>query len=539
MAGLLFIPHDTHNGRTGARNRALISAHTLEHNRKLKYQARSPGNGKARMLTLVARRKPSDQPKRNPGICLRAFEGEAPFVAAGISEQATHGASLTVDSIQMRDGSLALAATPIGPIFCSQDGEDIHSIGQWYFLNQLHEAHVSYFHHAQNHWTNGIWEMARVNQPMFAGVVALASYREVALAGRCSESSYIELKGRTIFHIGKDLSRRHVKTDPLTMVAIALLAYMDMRDTHFDAARLHLLAICNLVHINEMPSYAWLYCVWIDLRYALLTGQSPILPYHIPISFRQSNSSPASVNLRTIQRASSNVANCPQTRFFNHHKAFELFNKLHALCLCSDRLEKSNSPPFGQIYDLEYNLRVMQSRVSNEESQCCITAAAELIILAVQLHVWMACRFWTPQRQESHLAFLSRASMILDTFSGILVRWSDFASAESSLWILFTIVAMMRTYGNANLMRMLGLLHSTLMTLGIHCHDDFSAKLTEWPWISDWHPIQIVHVWTMLTERFDDLVVLGPNAYDIAVPMAPSKPPQRMFLGGLEYFNSL
>jgi hypothetical protein len=49
--------------------------------------------------------------------------------------------------------------------------------------------------------------------------------------------------------------------------------------------------------------------------------------------------------------------------------------------------------------------------------------------------------------------------------------------------------------------------------------------------------VQIVHVWAMLTEHFDDLAVLLPSAHDIAVPTG--KPPQRLFLGGLEYFNSL
>lgn len=538
MAGLLFIPHEKPDGRTGARNRTLISAHTLKHNRKLKYQARLVRNGKAPTLTLVSREKTPNQPERQPETCLRGFEGEAVSVAAGTSEQTTDGRSLHVGSVQMPGGSLVLAAAPRGPIICGQDREDFQSIGQWYFLNQLHGTQVSYFRHAQDHWTNGLWEMAQVNQPMFAGVVALASYREVALARGCPESSYVELKGWTISQIGKNLSRRQNKADPLTLVAIALLAYMDVRDTHFDAARLHLLAVCNLVNITEMPAYAWLYCVWIDLRFALLTGQPPILPYHIPLSFRQSHSCRVSVNLRSIQRASRNVANCPQTRSFNHHIAFDLFNKLHTLCLCSNQLGKSNSPPFGQIYDLEYALRVIQSQVSNEESQCHTTAAVELTILAAQMHVWMACRFWTPQRRESHLAFMSRASSNLDAFGGILARWTELANVESLLWILFTIVAMMRIYGDANLIPMLDFLHSNLATLGIHCYEDFSAKLVQWPWIDDWHPSQIVHVWNMLAERFEDLVVVVPNAYSITVPVVSTEPPQRLFLGGLEFFHS-
>jgi hypothetical protein len=312
---------------------------------------------------------------------------------------------------------------------------------------------------------------------------------------------------------------------------------MDIRDAQFDTARLHLLAVRNLVDISEMTANAWLACCWVDLRYALLTGQPPILPYYIPPPFRRNYSCCVSANFQTVQRASGNVANCPKTDYLDHHTSFDIFNRLHALCLCSDQLENSKCPPFGQIYDLEYALRVIHSGISKGELQCHTTAAAELIILAAQLHVWMACRFWTPQRQESHLALVSRASSVLDAFSGILVRWTELASVDSLLWIVFTMVATMRIYGDTKLMRMLHHLHSTLTTLGIYGHDEFSAKLNEWPWIGDWHPVQIVHVWAMLTEHFDDFAVSVPSAHDIAVPTG--KPPQRLFLGGLEYFNSL
>jgi hypothetical protein len=537
MAGLVFISHDTPDGRTGARNRAIISAHTLGLNRKLKNNAGSSADDKARTLTIMARKKPQDQRKRKLGTCIMGSEGQALSTAAGTSKRATDGVTLRVDAMQKSDELFVIPTASIGPIIRGQDGEDVQSIGRWYFLNQLHGAHASSFCHAQSYWTNGLWEMARTNKPLFAGIAALAAYRDVALATTYPESSYIELKGRTMFHVGRNLSERHTKTDPLTMVAIALLAYMDIRDAQFDTARLHLLAVRNLVDISEMTANAWLACSWVDLRYALLTGQPPILPCYIPPPFRRNYSCCVSANFQTVQRASSNVANCPKTDYLDHHTSFDIFNRLHALCLCSDQLENSKCPPFGQIYDLEYALRVIHSGISKGELQCHTTAAAELIILAAQLHVWMACRFWTPQRQESHLALVSRASSVLDAFSGILVRWTELASVDSLLWIVFTMVATMRIYGDTKLMRMLHHLHSTLTTLGIYGHEEFCAKLNEWPWIGDWHPVQIVHVWAMLTEHFDDFAVSVPSAHDIAVPTG--KPPQRLFLGGLEYFNSL
>ena len=537
MAGLVFILHDTPDGSTGTQNSTLISAHTLKHNRKIRYQARCLNSGKARMRDLAPRGKSPKPPKRQPGICLRGLEGQALDVTARTFEQAIDGTSLRMDPGRIPGESLMLAATPKGPIICGQNGEDVQSIGQWYFLNQLPGAHVSHFRHAQKHWTTGLWEMAQDNSSMFAGLVAMASYRDVSIGTRRFESSYLELKGRTISQISKDLNKRDAKTHSLTLVTIILLAYMDVRDLHFDAARTHLVAFCNLVDITEMPAHAWLYCAWTDLRFALLTGERPILPYHIPMSLRRSRPFLA-CNSRTIQRASGNAADCPQTEAFDHHTAFDLFNKLHTLCSFQGQVGNSDSPPFGQIYDLEYTLRVIQSQISKDGSQNHTAAAAELTLLTAQLHVWMACRFWTPQRRETHLAFILRAASIFGTFDDISAQWTGIANMESLLWIIFTMAAMMRIYGDASFTPMLDLLYWILAILGIRCHEDFAAKLAEWPWIGDWHTLQTVHVWTLLTDRFDDLAVVPQNADDIAAPILPSEPPQRLFLGGLEFFHN-
>lgn len=431
-----------------------------------------------------------------------------------------------------------IVAMPTGPIILGQDGEDIQNICHWYFLNQLHEKHAPHFRHVHDHWTNGLWEMARVNQSMFAAIGAIAFYKEITLSETCSTSAYIKQKGHAMCRISKSLGRSNARPDPLTLVAVAILAYMDVRDSRFDDARLHLRAVSDLVNMADMPAYAWLYCVWIDLRYALLTAQMPILPHRIPLAFRKdSHQWPDST--QTIRKAFKNVSDCPQTAFFDHQMAFDLFNKLHALCFYSDRLEDFEVPPFGQVYDLEYSLRTIQSQACQEKSPCRAVAGVELMIWAAQLHVWMACRFWTPQRRETHLALVSRSCIILDEFGDAMTTWTDFASVESLLWVLFTMIATARMYGYAHETRLLDLLHSNLMSLGICSRKELSSKLAEWPWLCDWHPAQVENIWTMLNERFDDLIPEALTSYATIIPRARKDSQQRLFLGGLEFFNSL
>jgi hypothetical protein len=313
---------------------------------------------------------------------------------------------------------------------------------------------------------------------------------------------------------------------------------MDVRDSHFDNAGTHLRAVCNLVDMAQLSTYAWLYSVWTDLRYALLTARLPILPYYIPLSLR-GDLHQSLDNTQIVQKASSNVSNCLQTTFFDFSMAFGLFKKLHVLCLCSDRLRDSETPPFGQIYDLEYSLRAIQSSAFQEKLPCLVIAGVELTIWAAQLHVWMACRFWTPQRRETHLALVSRARVILDAFGDAMVTWTGSVNAESLLWVLFTMIATARIYGQAHETRMLDLLYANLNHLGLRSRDDFSAKLAEWPWLSDWHPTQIAHIWTMLTERFDGLAVEGLSPCGAIAPLVAKESGRRLFLGGLEYFDSL
>ena len=164
------------------------------------------------------------------------------------------------------------------------------------------------------------------------------------------------------------------------------------------------------------------------------------------------------------------------------------------------------------------------------------SALAELVILTIQLHVWMACRFWAPQRQESHLAVLSRACDILVTFVGIDVRWADSGHCESLLWILFTMVASTQVRAGPHPARLLHLLRTTLGSLKIGNHKDFSARLSKWPWIEDWHPVQSQIVWTALSETIETATETKPLR---DIEMSSVSTHDRLFLGVLEFFNGL
>lgn len=523
MSKLVFISHEAANGRHTRAKKALIHAHTLQYNRKKSKRVPPSSSAEPHLYKNLADRTSSEA---RPDVVVLEGEPETDDLLSSSEVQAGH---VTFPCLDHSTIAAPIRLTLLGP-----NGEDVQSIGQWYFHNQLDGVRSFHFDHAQTHWTNALWDAARANKPMFAAIGAFALHKEVTLAKRPSNLAYLEQKGRTIWHISNDLRQPQYASDPLTMVAIGLLAYMDVRDGFFAAAKTHLEAVRNLVPVSKMPTYAWLHCAWVDLRYALLTGQAPIIPHHIPPSLRRDTSNRSPKNARM---ASENVANCPQATFFIHEIAFGLFDRLHALCRHPRTSDALEIPPFGQIYDLEYSLRTIQSQVSENELRERSAPAVELVLLTIQLHLWMACRFWTPQRRESHLAVVSRACSILDNFQNITTRWSDFGSGESLLWVLFTVTACIHIHAHAHRKRLLSLLSLVLESLDIQCHNDFSERLQKWPWVEDWHSIHTQVVWSALSARTEDLTAQKSRSQIVTMPEAPIGSDERLFLGGLEFYN--
>lgn len=450
--------------------------------------------------------------------------------------------------------SVAAIDRPLGGTLLDNHGAYVGDIGNWYFITQMPERDLQYFRSAENHWVKGIWDMARVSTPIYAAIGSFALHKKAAiLSGREGKAQYFEQKGRMIQDIFTDIDKSNRANngqglDPLTVVAIAMLAYLDIRDGHLESAGTHLRAVRKFIDMPRLPPHAWLYCVWIDLRYALFRGQEPELPFYIPAAYRELPASVHACQPDATRKGFTNAFECPRSSLFTLDMARDLFRKLHALCYCSDTLAMSNDPPFGQIYALEYGLRVVQSRAANSEGDQFTAHVVLLLTSAIQLHVWMASRFWTPQRQESHFALIMRACQVIESFDDMITQWYISAGLESLLWVVFTIVASLRAHELSHVSPMLELLYKAVRKAEITRYEELEARLRRWPWLSNWHPAQVKAVWAMLCARHPVFVpVASPKVEKeeeegglVAIEQRdPQKARSRWFVGGLEFFNSL
>lgn len=436
--------------------------------------------------------------------------------------------------------------SPSGRLILDSNGSDVQDIGQWFFVSQMPEHDLKFFSPAQDHWVKGIWDMARVNQPMYAAMGSFAVYKKAVLSGSPSKAPYYEQKGQMIRDIVANLNPSpnseqgdEQGVDPLTIVAISILGFLEIRDGHLDAADTHLRAVCKFIDMPRLPPYAWLYCVWVDLRFALFTGQEPRLPFYIPTRYRELPASISSCQYEATRLGNINASECPRSPLFTLDMAQDLFCKLHALCYCADTLGTAEHPPYGQVYALEYGLRVVQARSAQPQGDMWLSNVITLLTSAIQLHVWMASRFWTPQRRESHLALIVRASKVIESFDDMITQWYISAGLESLLWVLFTIVATIRAHDHPDTASTLDLLYKALKKANIRHCSDFETRLKKWPWLRNWHSVQLKGVWAMLCARYSDLVPVKLEDGANEIPHDPSKARNRWFVGGLEFFNSL
>jgi hypothetical protein len=427
---------------------------------------------------------------------------------------------------------------PSGNLLVGSNGEDIHEIGQWYFACQLPEKDYESYGAVHNTWVKGIWEMGRESQSISAVLGAFALHKKSILGQGAARSQYYEQKGEIIKNIVTDIKNSTEGPDPLTVLAMGILAYLDIRDYQFEAAGTHLRAVQKFINMSSMPAHGWLYLSWIDFRQALFTNSEPSLPFYVPAVYREVPQTLRFQQREAFRMGAINASQCPRSPIFTLDIASDLFGKLHALCYCSDVLGPSETPPFGQVYALEYGLRVVQARAKRNDGDV-FTSPILLVTSAIQLHVWMAARFYTPQARETHLGLIQVASETIDSFEDMITQWYIAAGMESLLWVLFTLAASMRAHDLPQTSNMVRLLYQALRKARINCCDDFEARLKLWPWLANWHPVQIGVVWEMLCARYPDLV---PRIARADIPEAnhdPSKARHRWFLGGLEFFNSL
>jgi hypothetical protein len=107
------------------------------------------------------------------------------------------------------------------------------------------------------------------------------------MGGSQAKPDCCEQKCHLVQNIIIDIRRGSAGPTASTVVAVAILTYLDFRENQAEAAGTHLRVLSSFIDMPKLSNQGWLYWTWTDIRYALFTIQEPFLPFHIPLAFRE------------------------------------------------------------------------------------------------------------------------------------------------------------------------------------------------------------------------------------------------------------
>ena len=440
----------------------------------------------------------------------------------------------------------AIARSPAlsssGPVYTC--GEvDLAETAIWLFYSHVRQGQAHLFVAAKAHWVDKLWDMAREHELILRCTSLSMLLKKASLTGKRNSMLYYAQKEQLFRCIQRRLAGISGTAMELDLaLAIAMLAEFESRDTEdLASSKTHIQALSKLIPVESLHGLAWRVAVRVDLRQALLSGERPTLPYYVPIEYRRRLNDDTMIWTAASSLAGKNCRSLPESAFFDQQDTYELFRNLHQLCLSWDTLIHDIEPPFAHVYNLAYRLRVLQAVTGYWETGG-TSSPMELVIIALQFHIWVISRFWTVQTRLVHSTMLGRASRVLQ--SDLLKAWSSSGgSMSSALWVLATLFAASFDMGSCDNAVISSHLLSVCKRLKIGTLQDFEAHLQQWPWLENWHGPRSELIWNHISQRSEDAAsacVLSQKAADILRASQSSRDGnERWFLGGLEFYSSL
>lgn len=490
----VFIECTNSSAQSTPEAKALIRQRTLALARQVKLRGRR--DAKASKLATQSRTdltRACRHCAERGDVCLRC---RVAYGGSGSPQGTCATVPMTADTSSTLPMTILPCGTqdPYGALAAGRAGDLAH-LGQWFFYNQLDAGDRSKFPRAVTSFGTDLWEMARGNEPLLNCLIASVLRKKSYFLGREDDRHWLLYKGRVLSMIQQAITKGGRTQDPMLWVAIVYLATFDIGDKQLAVAVTHLRGLRDMMRMEKLTAKQWLYCAYTDFRVALLLNIKPVLPYYITPYYRIEPSLIAPYRPEARRLALHNCRFSPNADVFDPEASFELFRKLHELSLAWDPINVSEKLPFGDLYDLEY--QVLSLNAEARTSRHASAFAVELLACAAELHALALTRFWTPQRKQTPLSVLKRALANVAHRPHLLADWQAHAHSSSLLWVLFALVlAMLGLQLDAQQpVPVLQHLRDTVSYLRIRSGKRFATELKKWPCLDHWHDEMAEKVW--------------------------------------------
>ncbi|KAI5275186.1 hypothetical protein E4T47_01725 [Aureobasidium subglaciale] len=351
------------------------------------------------------------------------------------------------------------------------NGLAVDQLASWHFhrpinRNNIWESKVLWLDKVDSHFRRGLWSIALTSTPLFHVLLCIAEMKRSVTTGDRNQISYFEHKIAAMRAVSQGVSRlsslpqftgmngmslptddtsglEETSSDTFVML-VAIQVNLALGDKEYDAAKTHMRCVTDLVNkAGGLQSFAytqWRHTIWNDLKLASALLERPMLEYGLRMESANATF-PSEVNSEAHRLSLETVRMIPTSETLTSAMAYDMFNRLHQLCLAFDTTLSQESHFLAvenTFYTLVYQLCNLISD-SQTQTECSDT---DMLVLGAQLSTWMCMPSLVNMRALFNTVINTiQSKLVYRIWNGLkpdlIIQWEAAAKLDSLLWILF------------------------------------------------------------------------------------------------------
>jgi hypothetical protein len=294
---------------------------------------------------------------------------------------------------------------------------------------------------------------------------------------------------------------------------VAIQVNLALGDKEYDAAKTHMRCVNDLVtKAGGLQSFGytqWRHTIWNDLKLASALLERPMLEYGVRMESINCTF-PADVNSEAHRLSLETVRMIPTSDTLTSATAYDLFNRLHQLCLSFDT-SLSEEAHFLAVENAFYsNTYQLCNLIADGQShtECSDT---DMLVLGAQLSTWMCMPSLVNMRALFNTVINTiQSKLVYRLWNGLkpdlILQWESTAKLDSLLWIMFqassaaiSVCSTGETWMPAYMLEsFLTTTRQVAMRLQIHSLADFEKTLRKFPYSENVFGDDCRMLWTQM-----------------------------------------
>lgn len=372
--------------------------------------------------------------------------------------------------------------------------------------------------HMGQKWGELWHEFLQTDSLVLAGAVPLVLQKRAQMTGASEDKRIRVAELRALQQLRQRLETLELESVGGLIVAICGRVQVNVQESEYDFAMMHLQAIRQLVDMQPPPGAVWMCSAWTDLRVVSSTGAAPMLQRYIPDSWRARSPALLPQSVQACQRAAmSNMRALGHTGTEHFLRVYGIFRNLHELEMAAAAPGNEVEPPIETLYFAVHDSCSFDAELAPSLSDEPLIVQIALLAICLKLCVWEKASRYVPRGGEIERNLLRKAKHLLGDDSSAVKSVSKFTSGANTnamLWMLFTLTATAYMFQRDELD---GWIERLRAVSSVSTASAFQRPLKGWPCASWWFSHALRRIcnelapkkgqWRVLTDEPDPVPV--------------------------------